>query len=433
MFKLIFYLGLTAVGIVAALLSPLAGVIGCISSYMVNPPAMELDDGGFRYQLSITLAFLIGFLLRRPSGAPRVGKEGRTLWALWAFLAIATLTAAWAVYSSQEALDAAYETLKTVLIATLMVRAVRDEKDMSKVMLTCIICAWHAAFMHTFGIKWGYVPAAYAREIGVLPDGQTAVMVLFFPSLVVIAMLGATRIERFAAWFALPFVLNSIVSSYMRTGFVSLIVQAALLVLFLPRRVTLRMAPAFAAAVLLFFFRLTPDDYWERVDTLRAPTEEASANSRLVVNGASIRMLADYPMGVGYHNYSYVSPQYLPPEFLTQGRRSAHNSYFATICDTGVLGFALWISAFLGALFQLRRIRKTADPRQPGRTAVYAMGLEIGIYGWLAGGMFQADHEVDVAYWFVAFAIILTRLHAKARDTETEPQPERETPVEAVR
>ena len=430
MIKLILYLGLTAVGIVAALLSPLAGVIGCIAAYMLNPPVMDLPDGGFRYQLSITIAFLIGFLLRWPSGPPRAGREGLTIMALWGFLAMAALSAAWAVYSAQEALLAAYETFKTVLIATLMVRAVRDEKAMSKVMLACIVCAWHAAFMHTFGTRLGYVAPAFAKETGVLPDGQTAVMVLFFPSLVVIAMLGATKLERLAAWFALPFVLNSIVSSYMRTGFVSLVVEGALLVLFLPRRVTLRMAPAFAAAILLFVFRLTPDDYWERVETIRTPTEESSAYSRIVVNQASGRIFVDYPMGVGYHNYAYVSPQYLPPEFLTHGRRSAHNSFYATLCDTGVLGFAFWMWAFVGAAFQLRRIRKTADPRQPDSSAVYAMGLEIGIYGWLAGGMFQADHEVDVAYWFVAFAVILTRLHAQARGTRREEQSE--TQLEAL-
>ncbi len=432
MIKAIFYLGLAAVGIVAALLSPLAGLIGCISAYMLNPPVMELPDGGFRYQLFITVAFLIGFLLRRPAGAPRAGREGFVLVALWAFVALAALTGAWAVYSAQEAVDAAWETLKTVLVAALAVRAVRTEDDMSKVMLACIVGVWHAAFMHTFGIRWGYVPSRFGREYGVLPDGQTPVMVLFFPSLVVIAMLGRTKLERFAAWFTLPFALNSIVSSYMRTGFVSLLLEGVLLMLFLPKRITLRLAPAIVAVALLFVFRLTPEDYWQRVDTIKAPTEEASANSRFVIAGASIRMLQDHPMGVGYHNYSYVSPRYLDAEFLTQGRRSAHNSYFQVICDTGVAGFIIWMSAFLGALVLFRRIRKTTDPRRPSLNAVYAMGLEIGIYGWLAGGLFQGDSEVDPAYWFVAFAVILTRLHARAREAPPETEPQGETALEAA-
>lgn len=43
------------------------------------------------------------------------------------------------------------------------------------------------------------------------------------------------------------------------------------------------------------------------------------------------------------------------------------------------------------------------------------MGIELGYYGWLMGGITMAEHEVDPAYWFVAFAVVLTRLHHQER------------------
>jgi O-antigen ligase len=137
-----------------------------------------------------------------------------------------------------------------------------------------------------------------------------------------------------------------------------------------------------------------------------------------VINQASLRMLGDYPWGVGYRNYPYVAPRYLPSAMLTEGTRAAHNSYFSIACETGVIGFTVWVSAFIGAAWMLRRIRKRADKNAPTAVEIYAMGAELGLYGWMIGGLFQAHHEVDPAYWFVALAVVLTRLHQQQKTAE---------------
>jgi len=237
-------------------------------------------------------------------------------------------------------------------------------------------------------------------------------MVLFVPMLVLLAMLGS-KTERILSWLALPFVLDSIVGTYQRTGFVCLAVEGLLFAIMVPRRITVRLLPVLAIGVGLLLFQFTPKNYWEWVSTISAPTQEASANSRFAVNEASIRMFLDYPMGVGYRNYPDVSPRYLPKSLLSKGRRSAHNSFFAVLCETGVLGFAAWICAFGGAIWLMRRLRRSRDGEDLTNLAVYALGIELGLYGWMVGGLFQALHEVDPAYWFVGFAIVLTRLHGQ--------------------
>lgn len=424
MLKFIFYLSLTAVGLIATFRTPLAGAMAALAAYLLNPAVIVGEDYGVRFQLLTTVAFLLSWLLYRPQGLAPAGRESAPLLALWLFVSIGFLSSFWAVYSSRQALDAIFEVFKTVLLISVLVRVVRDERDMAWVMITCLVGAFHAALAHTFGVRFGYISNAYGREFGVLPDGQTPVMVLFTPLALLMAMLAPTRKERLLSWFVLPFVLNSVVSTYMRTGFVSLAMQVSLIFLFLPKRIFLRMLPVMVAGLSLFLFRLTPEDYWQRMGTLRAPREEASANSRFVINEASRRIFMDYPMGVGYRNYLDVSPRYLPQEFLTEGRRSAHNSFFSVICETGVFGFAAWLSAFLGAAWLCRRIRKRADLSNLTRVDIYAMAIEIGLYGWLVGGWFQADHEVDPAYWFVAFAVILTRLHRQFEAQKQNAEPE---------
>lgn len=292
--------------------------------------------------------------------------------ALWGFVAIGALSSLWAEASSQDALDNIYEVAKTVLFASLLVPVIRTERQMSYVMAACLIGIVHASILHTVGVRLGFVPAALGRETGVLPESHAAVLVMFVPTMVLLAMRGRP-FERLLCWCGLPFVLNSVVSTYMRTYFLALVLELGLLLLLLPRRITLRLLPVLVVGVGLFVFRLTPDNYWEWISTIQRPTEEGSANSRFVINATSRRMLMDYPMGVGYRNYMSVSPRYLPREFLTyygspdQGRRSAHNSYYNVACETGVLGFAVWAYAFGGSLWLLHGSGRRVTRRRSRR------------------------------------------------------------------
>jgi O-antigen ligase len=417
MLKLIFYLTLTAVGVAGSLVSPAVGVIACIGAYLLNPTAIQMDNYGIRFQLIVTVAFLVGFLIHRPQGIQKVGREGGLAGALWCFVAIGVLSSLWAVVSSANALRDIYEMFKTVLLATMLIRAITDERQMRWVMIACIIGVWHAAVLHVFGVRLGLISSALGREEGVLPDYQTGVMVLFVPLLVLLAMLGS-KTERILSWLALPFVLDSIVGTYQRAGFVCLAVEALLFAILVPRRITFRLLPILAICVALFAFRFTPENYWKWVSTISRPTEEGSAKSRFTIDDASIRMFLDYPMGVGYRNYPDVSPRYLPKESLTAGRRSAHNSFFAILCETGVFGFVPWICAFGGAIWLMRRLRRSRDGGNLDNLAVYALGIELGLYGWMVGGLFHAMHEVDPAYWFVGFAVVLTRLQGQRAESE---------------
>jgi hypothetical protein len=415
MAKAILYLGLSAVGIVLGLFSPLWGAIACIDAYLFNPSVMELPDGGFRYQLWINLVFIIGWVIHWPKGVDRVGQEGWLIKSLWIFVAFGFASAAWAYDNPQLALNTFYEVFKTALFAALLVRVIRSQRDLSFVIMAVLIGVAHASFMHVFGTRYGYVPPIYGRENGVLPDAQTSVMVIFVPLLLVLAMMGQ-KYERIVSWLALPIVLDSIVVTYQRTGFVALGVELVLMLLFLPMRIKIRMAPGLMIGLVLFVFRLTPADYWDWVDTIKNPTQEGSADSRFHIGAASWRMLKDYPFGVGYRNYMDVVHNYLEAEWLFDDKRTAHNSYFTIACETGIEGFIPWISAFLGACWMLRKIRKRADLRNPTRVEIYAMGMEIGLYGWIATGFFHNEQEVDPAYWLVALAVVLTRLNAQKTD-----------------
>jgi len=206
-------------------------------------------------------------------------------------------------------------------------------------------------------------------------------------------------------------------------AFLGMLIEALMLLLLLPKRIVIRFLPALGMIAGLLFFRLAPADYWNWMSTIKAPQQEASAASRFVLTETSLKILADYPMGVGYKNYQFVSPNYLDPSLLSNGRRSAHNSFFAILCEAGPFAFFFWLVAFAGALVIMRRVRKSAEPRSPTSIQVYAMGMEVGLYGWLVGGLFHDVHDVDPAYWFVALSIVVYRLNCCSQMAETDYMP----------
>jgi O-antigen ligase len=336
---------------------------------------------------------------------------------MWIFVALCSASAAWAVVSSQNALADSYEMFKRALLTALMCRLVRSEREIVWLIWACLIGIFHASVLHIFGGRLGWIPLSESREYGVLPIGQTSVLILFVPMLAILGTMGRGK-ERLASWCILPFVLDSIVNTFQRMGFVVLAAEALLLAIYLPRRIVLRVAPIAAVLGCLFVIRFMPPEYRNWVATIQRPHEEGSANSRFVIDRASIQMFLDYPFGVGYRNYLVVSPRYLPPEFLDQGKRSAHNSYFAVLCELGVQGLLAFLWTFGGAIVLMRRVRKASDRAEPGRLGLYALGIEVGLCGWLTGGLFHDLHNVDPAYWFVGFAVAIMRLASVEPESE---------------
>jgi len=389
-------------------ISPFAGAIAAIEGYLLNPAVFDMPFG-VHFQQWVTIAFIAGVLFHLRHQELPVGRERLLIVSFWLFLAYAALISLFAEVSTEIAFNKLYEVFKTVIVATFLVRAIRSTPQMRIFLLACVIGILHGSLLHILGERFGYIHPSNTLGVGVFPDNQRPVIVLFVPLLFVISAVGERKFDRILAFCTLPFALDSIVNTHERTGFVSLSVMVVLLLVLGGNKIRMRMAPVVAVALVLIVFRFTTTEYWSWVSTVAAPTQEASAMSRLEINRASMRMLIDHPLGIGYRNYAYFSHFYLDSKWLLDGARAAHNSFFSIACETGVPGFFFWGFAFVGAIYYLRKTRKGSPAGSP--LAHYALALEIGLYGWLVGGWAQNDHEVDPAYWFVALSIILIRLH----------------------
>src|SRR5262249_45904035 len=189
MLKSILYLSVTFLGILLALVSPLAGVILNIAAYLANPQIITNHFTDFRYQFYSAIAMITGIVLQNPRPLPPSGKEGVVLKALWLYMAIAIIGCPFAVVDSDLAWEYAFDFFKTVLVTSLFLFGIRSERDMVFVTWACLIGTAHAAFLQIFGSRFGWLPAAYGRSgyegglVDILPDPSGAVMSIFLPCL----------------------------------------------------------------------------------------------------------------------------------------------------------------------------------------------------------------------------------------------------------
>jgi hypothetical protein len=416
MLKTLLYGSIASLGVIVALFSPLYGAVAVIESYMLHPTIYSPELKTVRLQLVTALAFLVGYVVHAPRGLPRVDDEAKLFRIMCLYTGLALASSVWAVRYPDIAFSFAFGLAKTVFVTLLLVNVAKSPRDVSTLLWAILIGVSHAAFMHTIGAKLGYLPEDLHRdEHGALPDFQGSIMVMFFPSFLLVGLFCKSWWKRSFCLLSLPLIADSIVNTYQRTFVVAAAVQGLYLLINAPGRAKVKIAAVMAAGAVTAAALFMPEDYWQRLQTIKTYKSEASAASRFTIADASMRMLKDYPFGVGFRNYQYVSRNYLPGDSLTfdpktgERVRAAHNTWFAVACDTGILGIFLFCATFFGTWRLLRKTRliSRADPYD--ELALITFGLETGLIGWAVAGLFQTLSEDDPVFWTVALAVLLYR------------------------
>ena len=392
---------------------PFVGVCMVIALFHLNLRVLGAGLEDIRFQFVVTIVLILSYFVNYEE----VNREPAPLqppmrWMFW-FLAIVFATSAWAVASPALAFDSAIEFSKIVLFVWLMTKIVRTERQVRILLYVVFAGMWYTSFMAQWGVEWDWIDEV---EVGIATGGTGAHLVLFTPLLILLALYGSWR-ERLAMMFVLPFVLNFLPNtpSGSRATLVMLASSLVFLILLAPGSMRIKALPPILAATAFFVFYLTPPAYWEDMATILHPQEESSARSRFIINEASYLIAFQNPLGIGYNNYSLVSMKYIPEENLTEfGTRDAHNSYLKVLTEFGFMGLGVWIGLFVSTWRHFRRIRKTIRSGEtPTRLQIYALGLELGLLGIVAGIGTHNYNDLDTLYWFAGLSAILTTLHAR--------------------
>lgn len=140
--------------------------------------------------------------------------------------------------------------------------------------------------------------------------------------------------------------------------------------------------------------------YLDRLSTMSAPTEEASANNRIEYVFAAIEMWKDYPIlgvGFGMNNQQKLLKNYTPNPSAQGNGQVVHNTYFQMLTDSGIFAFLIYIALLFGTIRWLGKSAASHRKRQTGLDA-YPMAIRAALIGYAVGSTFLSRVHFDLVY-----------------------------------
>jgi O-antigen ligase len=224
--------------------------------------------------------------------------------------------------------------------------------------------------------------------------------------------------EKIALLGIMPVIVNALVATFSRSGFLALAVTGLMFNLLAPRKFLARVRVLSVLALVLFVM-LTNPEYWMRIASIKYVGVEVedldTGASRLAVLESQWRMFKEHPMGCGHRCTAFLSPYYLDDKYLTgegeERARSSHNTFMSLLVEQGIPGAVFYFAlvAWIGIkILALRRSLVGDD----GFLACIYPAVAGSLVAVLVGDMFVDYLKLEVRIWFLAFLMVLLKLES---------------------
>lgn len=383
-------------------------------SYM-NPHRLTW---GFAFDLPFGMMVGVCTLLGIPFAADRKPliwtRETIVLVMLWGWFTVTTLFAmypesAWAKWEI---------TSKSLLMALLSIGFFQERRRL-RLLLGVI-----AASIGFYGVKGGLFALVTGGHFMVLgPAGSffeantelSLVLDMCLPLLFYLAKEEQRRRLRVLLWGAFALTAVAVPFTYSRAGVLGL--AAVVLMLFGRDRARWLLIPIGIIGVCAFLW-VAPEQFTERMETLRHYESDGSAQLRLMSWHVGYEIACDRPVfGGGFNVFVHRETYdlYLP-EYPRAFGHDAHSIYFNLLGEHGWIGVGLFLLLIVFTLGSLESIRRTGETHPKGMWASnYARMLQASLVGWLVAGTFLSAAYFDLAYQLLCVAIILKGIVRRER------------------
>lgn len=416
--KSLLYFVLFWAACVAALVNPVWGVVNYIMAYQLNPPAMwwgkPLADTGMRFSLLAAIFTLLGVLLARRR-VPVIRPSLSSIeWAIFGLLLLAVLNTVLGVGFGLSAASAFEKFWKLQVFVLLLVRLATTRGNFQLTIWAIIAGSFYLGYD-----AYTAPPHAFAKgrlEVFGGPDiatssGAAAHLTAMLPIIGIGFLVARTWRGRAFAALAGALTINAIVLCRTRSAFVGLVAGAITALVLVPKDMRYRLRVLLVCGFLLGF-QLTDINYWDRIGTLFDPSAldvDQAAIARAEIRAASLRMVADYPLGVGLGNFPNVIGQYAIP----YGGRAPHNTVVMCVTELGIVGAVLFLlilfESFRLAYLNYRLARFTEHAREH---RVIAYGLLVALVSYFVAGLGTDRFTCESFWWVIVLPLCQRRVIA---------------------
>jgi hypothetical protein len=410
-FLLLFCLGC----LLALFRHPIFGLVTYVGVFYVHPPAHWWGSvlPSLRWSLIAAAVTLLSVLVHRSKlDGPRLRESGvfrgLLLFVLW--LAIQMF---WALDETMHT-ELLVLTTKYAVLVFLIYKCINSIKDLRIFLWShaagCFYVGYYVFSQYVGGRFEGFIsPGIDEANAGALHIA-TGILITFA------LFLSGKLYEKIAAISVMPFVVNALIASISRSGFLALGVAGLVFNLFTPKKLV-RMVRFFSLAGLFLFIALTNQAYWERIGTILVAGEEVegvdTGSGRLVLMKAQLQMFSDHPLGCGHRCTAVLSPLYLEQKHLTgpegSKARSSHSTYTTLLVEQGVPGLVIYAAMMLLIIRLILRSRHRM--RQSEGLLATSYAATVAILAAIAVGDLFVDYlKFEARFWFIALLMVLIKL-----------------------
>lgn len=332
---------------------------------------------------------------------------------------------------------------KSTLVVLILVTLVQSVQSLRRVVWAVIaagivmgtICTAQSLLGLSENHLGGFGITQYSHIIGKLhafraagplddPNYFAQVMIVVVPLAIQRLWAAKRKLHLVLPAWALFVSLHTVVLTYSRAGVLAVFVMVVLMVPMLIRSRPRLRNLAVMGVVLMALVPMLPEGYVSRVTGLEfvAPKdttvvadveevkttsekllEEPSFRGRLSENIVSYQMFRDHPwLGVGLNNYPVNYQRYSQPLGLDPrtSRRSAHNLYFESFAETGLLGGVVFCTMLCVLAYGMRGARLRLKRRGALEQADLVSAVTIAAVGFFVAAVFL---HASFAYhmWFL--------------------------------
>ncbi|MDH3468437.1 MAG: O-antigen ligase family protein [Gammaproteobacteria bacterium] len=404
---------------------PIFGLVTYVGVFYVHPPSFWWGSvlPSLRWSLIAAAVTLLSVLVHRSKvtgpGLRESGLfRGLVLFVLW--LAIQMF---WALDETMHT-ELLVLTTKYAVLVFLIYKCINSIRDLRIFLwshaIGCFYVGYYVFSQYVGGRFEGFIsPGIDEANAGALHIA-TGILITF------VLFLSGKLYEKIAAIGIMPFIVNALIASISRSGFLALGAAGLVFNLFTPKKLA-RVVRVFSLVGLVLFIVLTNQSYWERIGTILVAGEEVegvdTGSGRLVLMKAQLQMFSNYPLGCGHRCTAVLSPLYLDEKHLTgpeeRKARSSHNTFMTLLVEQGIPGVVIYIALMLWIVRMVFRLRHRMRQSEGLLATTYAATVAI-LAAITVGDQFVDYLKFEARFWFIALLLVLVKLDAASPVIETD-------------
>jgi hypothetical protein len=401
---------------------PIFGVMTYVLVFYISPSDRWWGQGitfGVRWALIAAIVTALAILIHRPQKPAIPFMRQPLVWGFLAFVSWVALQSYWASVPAAHA-DLLSYYVKYVVAMYLIYRSLDSELSLKRFMwahvLGCTYIAW-IAYAQQDG---GRFDEFGGSGIGDANAGALTIVtgILAGASL----FLAGSKLSKLAMVPIMPILVNAIVATISRSGFLAFGTAGLVFNLFAPKRHA-KWVKILSIAGLALFLLLTNPVYWSRIQSLQyqgAVVEGVDTGSkRLVLIDAQFRMFRQNPLGCGARCTDALSPLYLDEKQLAgapgEQSRSSHNTFMTMLVDHGIPGAAAYLLMVGWVLRSVRKLRRECSGRDDLLESLLP-ALAGGLIAIIVGDLFVQYPKLEIRFWLLTLAMSMLSMVSVSRN-----------------